>query len=93
MAAPMFQPVGGMDEIAKGFQRAMGAGRITFNADIQSVHQDDAWNLANRHAFNGAITFQVQARQTIACLLTFNRLGGSGTAEMSGARISVDKIG
>jgi monoamine oxidase len=42
MAAPMFQPVGGMDEIAKGFQRAMGAGRITFNAEIQSVHQTDA---------------------------------------------------
>ena len=42
MAAPMFQPVGGMDEIAKGFQRAMGAGRITFNAEIQSVHQGDA---------------------------------------------------
>ncbi len=42
MAAPMFQPVGGMDQIAKGFQRAMGAGRITFNAAIQSVHQDTA---------------------------------------------------
>ena len=42
MAAPMFQPVGGMDEIAKGFQRAMGPGRITFNAEIQSVHQSDA---------------------------------------------------
>ena len=42
MAAPMFQPIGGMDEIAKGFQRAMGAGRITFNAEIQSVHQGEA---------------------------------------------------
>ena len=40
-AAPMFQPVGGMDQIAKGFQRAMGAKRITFNAEIQSVHQSD----------------------------------------------------
>lgn len=39
-AAPMFQPVGGMDQIAKGFQRAMPK-RITFNAEIQSVHQSD----------------------------------------------------
>ena len=42
MAAPMFQPIGGMDQIAKGFQRAMGPERITFNAEIQSVHQSDA---------------------------------------------------
>ncbi len=41
-AAPMFQPVGGMDQIAKGFERAMGPKRITFNAEIQSVHQSDA---------------------------------------------------
>lgn len=39
-AAPMFQPVGGMDQIAKGFQRAMDPKRITFNAEIQSVLQD-----------------------------------------------------
>ena len=37
----MFQPVGGMDQIAKGFQRAIGPKRITFNAEIQSVHQSD----------------------------------------------------
>lgn len=61
-------------------------------SDGVSVHQDDAWNLANRHAFNGAITFQVLAGQTIRSELTFNRLGASGTAEMSGARITVDKI-
>ena len=41
-AAPMFQPVGGMDQISKGFQRAMDAKRITFNAEIQSVHQSDS---------------------------------------------------
>ena len=40
-AAPMFQPIGGMDQISKGFQRAMGPKRITFNAEIQSVHQGD----------------------------------------------------
>jgi monoamine oxidase len=40
-AAPMFQPVGGMDQISKGFQRAMDARRLTFNAEVQSVIQDD----------------------------------------------------
>ena len=40
-AAPMFQPVGGMDQIAKGFERAIGPKRITFGAEIKSVHQSD----------------------------------------------------
>ncbi|MEP7118917.1 MAG: FAD-dependent oxidoreductase [Acidobacteriota bacterium] len=40
-AAPMFQPVGGMDQICKGFQRAIGPKRLTFNAAIDSVHQDE----------------------------------------------------
>jgi monoamine oxidase len=40
-AAPMFQPVGGMDQFPKGLQRAMGPNRITFNAEVQSVHQSD----------------------------------------------------
>jgi monoamine oxidase len=41
-AAPMFHPVGGMDQFARGFERAIGRTRITFNADVQSVHQSDA---------------------------------------------------
>jgi monoamine oxidase len=40
-AAPIFQPVGGMDQFPKGLQRAIGPGKITFNADVQSVHQSD----------------------------------------------------
>ncbi len=39
-AAPMFQPIGGMDQIPKGFQRAIGPKRIRFNTEIQSVVQD-----------------------------------------------------
>jgi len=39
-AAPMFQPIGGMDQISKGFQRAIDAKRLTFNAEVQSVQQD-----------------------------------------------------
>jgi monoamine oxidase len=41
-AAPMCHPVGGMDQFPKGFQRAIGSNRITFNAEVHSVHQDDA---------------------------------------------------
>jgi len=40
-AAPMFHPVGGMDQFPKAFQRAIGAERVTFNAEVQSVHQTD----------------------------------------------------
>jgi monoamine oxidase len=40
-AAPMFHPIGGMDQIPKAFARAIGASRITFNAEVQAVRQDD----------------------------------------------------
>src|SRR5262245_8011453 len=40
-AAPMFHPVGGMDQIAVAFQRAIGASRITLDAEVQAIHQDD----------------------------------------------------
>jgi monoamine oxidase len=40
-AAPMFQPIGGMDRFPQGFERAIGADRITFHADVQAVHQSD----------------------------------------------------
>ncbi len=40
-ALTMFQPVGGMDQFPKGFQRALDPSRLTFNAEVQSVHQDE----------------------------------------------------
>jgi monoamine oxidase len=40
-AAPMFHPVGGMDQIPKAFERAIGPSRITFNAEVHSVRQND----------------------------------------------------
>jgi monoamine oxidase len=67
-AAPMFQPVGGMDQFPKGFERAIGANRITFNADVQSVQQSerdvrvvysDTMNARNR---------EVTADFVVACL-------------------------
>jgi monoamine oxidase len=38
-AAAMFQPIGGMDQISRGFQRALGTDRITLNAEVRSVRQ------------------------------------------------------
>jgi hypothetical protein len=68
-------------------------GRISIaRSDGATVSQADAWDLANAHVFNGAITFVILAGQTIAVTLSFLRLGASGTAEMSGARITIDKI-
>lgn len=38
MQAPMFQPIGGMDQFPKAFQRRL-ADKITFGAEVQSIHQ------------------------------------------------------
>jgi monoamine oxidase len=40
-AAPMFHPIGGMDQFPKAFARALGPDRISFNAEVHSVRQDD----------------------------------------------------
>ncbi len=40
-AAPMFHPIGGMDQIPKALARAIGPDRITFNAEVQSIRQDE----------------------------------------------------
>lgn len=68
-----------------------GKMRVT-RSDGVFVEQTDAWDRANAHAYNGALTFQISGGQTIRTHLTFARLGASGTAEMSGVRITVDKI-
>lgn len=65
--------------------------RVT-RSDGVFVEQTDAWDLNVNHAYNGALTFQILAGQTIRTHLTFARLGASGTAEMGGVRITVDKI-
>lgn len=65
--------------------------RIT-RSDGAFLEQDDAWDLANRHAFNGNTPFEISAGQTLTALLTFSRLGALGTAEMSGARVTIFKI-
>ncbi|MBP7777919.1 MAG: FAD-dependent oxidoreductase [Acidobacteria bacterium] len=67
-AAPMFQPLGGMDQICKHFQRAIGPNRLTFNAEIQSVHQSDAGvKVVYRDTKSGKAT-EVTADYVVSCL-------------------------
>lgn len=61
-------------------------------SDDFTIHQVDAWDRAEPHAFNGATAFIVATGQRLSALLAFSRLGSSGVAEMSGARITIDKI-
>lgn len=65
--------------------------RLT-RSDGAFVEQTDAWDRNANHAFNGALTFQIQAGQTITAALSFSRLGASGVAEMSGARVTIDQL-
>ena len=39
--APLFQPIGGMQEIAFGFQRELGD-RLTMNAEVRSIRQTES---------------------------------------------------
>jgi hypothetical protein len=62
-------------------------------SDGANVEWQDAWDLSQPHFFGSAVTFDVEAGHTIRALLTLERLGASGIAEMWGARVSIDKIG
>ena len=65
--APMFQPVGGMDQFPKGFQRKLGD-VITFGAEIISIRQSDAdVKVAYRNVKTGART-EVAADYCVSCL-------------------------
>jgi len=67
-AAPIFQPVGGMDQFPKGFQRALGPNRITFNAEVQSVHQDDTGVKVVYLETKSGKKIEVSADYTIVCM-------------------------
>lgn len=56
--------------------------------------QVDHWGESVAKAYNGAATFKRTTGQTIRVQLLIAEVGpGTGTAEMSDARVSVDKIG
>ncbi|HEX4346491.1 MAG TPA: FAD-dependent oxidoreductase [Vicinamibacterales bacterium] len=72
-AAPIFQPVGGMDMFAKGLERAMlardGQKRIQFNAEVQSVHQDDTGvKVVYADSKNGMKKHEIRADYVVVCL-------------------------
>ena len=65
--APMFQPVGGMDQFPKGFQRKLGD-KITFGAEVVSIRQtNDDVKVVWKNVKTGA-TREVTADYCVACL-------------------------
>ena len=63
--APMFQPVGGMDQFPKGFQRKLGD-KITLGAEVVSIHQtDDHVKVAYKNVEDRAR--RQKSRPTTAC--------------------------
>jgi monoamine oxidase len=67
-AAPMFHPVGGMDQIALGFHRAIGSAHFTLNADVQSVHQDDRGVKIVYTNTKGGAKNEVSADYVVVCM-------------------------
>ncbi len=68
VASPMFQPVGGMDQLPKGLARAIGSNRIALNAEVQSVHQDDRGvKVVYANSKNGKKT-EIAADYVVICL-------------------------
>ena len=64
----MFQPVGGMDMFPRGFERAIGASHITFNADVQSVIQSETGvKVVYADSRNGRRT-EVNADYVVNCM-------------------------
>jgi hypothetical protein len=61
-------------------------------SDGAFVEQVDSWDLTAKHAFNGAVTFVVSAGQTLTVALSATRIGASGTGEISGARVTIDRL-
>ena len=66
--APMFQPVGGMDQFPKGFQRAIGD-KIHLNIEVKSVHQSpDGVTVSLRRYQDRKKGSQVTADYVVSCL-------------------------
>jgi monoamine oxidase len=64
---PMFQPVGGMDQFPKGFQRKIGD-KITFGAEIVSIHQsNEGVQIVYKNVKTGVMK-QISADYCASCL-------------------------
>ena len=65
--APMFQPVGGMDQFPKGFQRKLGD-KIKLGSEIVSINQStDKVKVAYKNVKSGAMT-EITADYCVSCL-------------------------
>jgi monoamine oxidase len=65
--APLFQPIGGMQQIAFAFQRALGD-RLTLGAEVRSVRQsDDGVSVAYRDTGTGEER-EIVADYCVSCL-------------------------
>ncbi len=71
--APMFQPVGGMDAIARGFEREVGD-LITYNAKVVSLQQDDSGVTVTWEDTAGGGT-QTSTADYCVCTIPFSILG------------------
>ena len=80
-AAPMFQPIGGMDQICKALHRAIGPKRLTFGAEVQSVHQDDTGVTVTWRDTKKGKTTQTRADLHLALIGLYKALGGGWVAK------------
>ena len=72
--APMFQPIGGMDGIARGFEREVGD-LITYNARVTSLRQDESGvTVTYADAANGGGA-QTRTADYCVCTIPFSVLG------------------
>jgi len=72
--APMFQPVGGMDGIAKGFEREVGD-LITYNAKVTSLQQDNDGVTVTWQDSVGNGGTQTSTADYCICTIPFSILG------------------
>ena len=65
--APMFQPIGGIDNFPKGFQRALGD-KIALGAEVQSIQQSRATcKVVCKNLKTGQIQ-EITADYVVSCL-------------------------
>ena len=66
-AAPMFQPIGGIDNFPKGFQKKLGE-KIQLNSEVVSIRQsEDSVKVAYKNTKTGAVK-EITADYCISCL-------------------------
>jgi hypothetical protein len=78
--------------VAGASSGVLGRMRIE-RSDGQFLEQTSSWDLSVGHSFNGCVSFPVSEGQTLQTTLSFARIGANGTAEMSGARVAIDRVG